>query len=80
MKAAGVILAILLIFSETAWTQSNTVYNFLRNDVSARAAALAGSFVTMADDPNALFYNPASVGTLERAFRLSGFFQTSARY
>jgi hypothetical protein len=75
MKAAGVVLAILLIVSETAWTQSNTVYNFLRNDVSARAAALAGSFVTMADDPNALFYNPASVGTLERASGSVGFFK-----
>ncbi len=39
-------------------------YDFLRIDVSARAAALNGSFVSMKDDPNVLFYNPASIGTL----------------
>jgi hypothetical protein len=39
-------------------------FNFLRTDVSARAAALNGSFVSMKDDPNVLFYNPASLGTL----------------
>ncbi len=39
-------------------------YNFLRTDVSARAAALNGSFVSMKDDPNVLFYNPSSLGTL----------------
>jgi NAD-dependent SIR2 family protein deacetylase len=40
------------------------IFNFLRTDVSARAAALNGSFVSMKDDPNVLFYNPASIGTL----------------
>jgi hypothetical protein len=75
MKATGVILAILLVFSESAWSQSNTVYSFLRNDVSARAAALAGSFVTVVNDPNALFYNPASVGTLEQSSGSVGFFK-----
>jgi hypothetical protein len=43
-----------------------TAYDFLRIDVSARAAALNGSFVSMKDDPNVLFYNPASLGTLSR--------------
>jgi hypothetical protein len=75
MKATGIILAILLLFSGTAWTQSNTVYNFLRNDVSARAAALAGSFVTVVNDPNVLFYNPASIGTLEQPSGSVGFFK-----
>jgi hypothetical protein len=39
-------------------------YNFLLVDVSARAAALNGSFIAMKDDPNVIFYNPASIGTL----------------
>ena len=39
-------------------------YNFLRNDMSARAAGLNGSFVSMKDDPNVIFYNPASIATL----------------
>jgi hypothetical protein len=39
-------------------------YDFLRTDIGARAAALNGSFVSMKDDPNALFYNPASMATI----------------
>ncbi|MFA6468085.1 MAG: type IX secretion system protein PorQ [Bacteroidota bacterium] len=38
-------------------------YQFLQNDVSARAAAMAGSFVSMSGDPAGIFYNPASIGT-----------------
>lgn len=34
--------------------------------MSARAAALNGSFVSMADDPNVLFYNPAALVSLTR--------------
>ncbi len=41
-------------------------YEFLRNDVGARAAALNGSFVSMTDDPNLLFYNPGALPTLSR--------------
>ncbi len=74
MKATGIILAALLFFSQT-WSQSNTVYDFLRSDVSARAAALAGSFVTIVNDPNVLFYNPASIGTLEQSSGSVGFFK-----
>jgi len=75
MKATGIVLAALLSFSQPAWAQSNTIYNFLRNDVSARAAALAGSFLTVTNDPNVLFYNPASVDTLERPSGSVGFFK-----
>lgn len=38
-------------------------YQFLQNDVSARASAMAGSFVSMTGDPAAIFYNPAGIGT-----------------
>ncbi|MGH2568237.1 MAG: hypothetical protein ACRDGA_07855, partial [Bacteroidota bacterium] len=41
-------------------------YDFLRNDISARAAGLNGSFVSMTDDPNVLFYNPAALTSLTR--------------
>ena len=47
----------------TLFAQEST-YNFLLTDVSARAAAMNGSFVSMKDDPNVMFYNPASIGTL----------------
>ncbi|MEJ5287377.1 hypothetical protein D9V84_09500 [Bacteroidetes/Chlorobi group bacterium Naka2016] len=41
----------------------DTPFNFLRNSGSARSTALAGAFVSIVDDPAALFYNPASIAT-----------------
>ncbi|MCU0427483.1 MAG: PorV/PorQ family protein [Candidatus Kapabacteria bacterium] len=41
------------------------LYSFLRNDASARAAGLAGSFVAVHDDPVSLFYNPAGLASAE---------------
>lgn len=75
MKRSGILLAALILCSQAAWAGSNTVYNFLRNDVSARAASLAGSFVTIQDDPNVLFYNPAGIGTLLQPTGSAGFFK-----
>jgi hypothetical protein len=57
-----VILAVF--FTATILFSQQGTYNFLRNDVSARTAALSGSFIGMKDDPNVIFYNPASLGTL----------------
>ena len=39
-------------------------YDFLHIDVSARASALQGSFVSAKDDPDVIFYNPASLATI----------------
>jgi len=36
-------------------------YQFLQNDVSARASAMAGSVVSLYGDPSGLFYNPATI-------------------
>lgn len=46
--------------------QHHGTYDFLRLDFNARASALNGSFVSMTNDPNLVFYNPASLVTLER--------------
>jgi hypothetical protein len=54
---------------------TNTVFNFLRNDAGARAAALGGSFLTVANDPNTIFYNPAGLSTLEKPMGSAGFFK-----
>jgi hypothetical protein len=54
---------------------SNTTYAFLRNEVGARAAALAGSFITVTGDPNSLFYNPAGLATLDASRGSIGFFK-----
>lgn len=53
----------------------NSTYRFLRNDVGARAAALGGSFISMADDPVAIFYNPSAIGTLTSPQVSFGFFK-----
>jgi hypothetical protein len=67
--------AALLLGAPQARAGSNTVYNFLRNDVGARAAAMAGSFVTMTNDPTAFFYNPASGATMDAPGGSLGFFK-----
>ncbi|KAA3613538.1 MAG: hypothetical protein D8M58_16785 [Calditrichaeota bacterium] len=38
---------------------------FLKIPVSARATALGGAFVAMADDPSALFWNPGGIARIE---------------
>ena len=57
----------MMVFISTPLVAGNgeTTYNFLRNDVGARAAALGGSFVAVENDVNMLFYNPAGLSTLE---------------
>ncbi len=50
-------------------------YDFLRSDVSARAAALGGNFLTIQDDPNSIFYNPAGLATIKSQRVSFGFFK-----
>lgn len=50
-------------------------YDFLRNDVSARAAALGGSFLTMGNDVNTIFYNPASLVFISEQSISFGYFK-----
>ncbi len=58
-------LITLIIFTFQSFADSPT-YLFLRNDVSARAAAMGGSFVSMKNDPNGIFYNPALLSTINQ--------------
>jgi len=55
-------LFIILLFNNTIFSQNT--YDFLRLDLSARAAALGGTFVSNTDDPNVIFYNPAGLKML----------------
>ena len=49
-----------------AFSQSRPfVYDFLRNDASARTSAMAGAAVTLPGDANGLFYNPALLNTID---------------
>jgi hypothetical protein len=53
--------------------QDRGTYSFIRNDIGARAAGVNGSFVSMTDDPNTLFYNPGSLPTLTHSRASVGF-------
>ena len=61
MKLALTLFIILLLNSSIF---SQNTYDFLRLDLSARAAALGGTFVSNTDDPNVIFYNPAGLKML----------------
>lgn len=56
---------VLIIFSSTAVMFAQNTYDFLRLDMSARAAALGGTFVSNNDDAEVIFYNPAGMELLQ---------------
>ncbi len=61
-KTNLLVFLIFLLLLSNSFAQST--YDFLKLDMSARAASLAGSYVTNDDDPNVIFYNPAGIGLL----------------
>jgi hypothetical protein len=65
----------MLVAWPALFGQGTTAFEFLRNDVGARAAALGGSFLTSSDDPNLLFSNPAGLATLSTRRVSVGFFK-----
>jgi hypothetical protein len=69
------LLVLSLVIGTLASAAEKPTYSFLRNDYGARAAAMGGSFISMTDDPNLLFYNPAGLGTLEHSQFSLGFFK-----
>ncbi|MBA4311721.1 MAG: hypothetical protein C0417_03730 [Chlorobiaceae bacterium] len=71
-KIIGTIV-LLVTLSISVFGQGNTVYEFLRNEPSARVAALGGSFLMASDDPNTIFYNPAGIATLSSTKLSIGF-------
>ena len=56
------ILMVLMHYS----AQAQSSYDFLQLGVSARAGALGGAFVSMGNDPTAVYYNPGSLSTLKQ--------------
>ncbi|HRE58098.1 MAG TPA: type IX secretion system protein PorQ [Candidatus Kapabacteria bacterium] len=65
MSKLCVALCLGMVFTYTSSAQSR-VFQFLQLNASARAAALSGAFNAVADDPNAVFFNPASLATIEK--------------
>ena len=63
MKSTS-IFALFFISLFTCSVLGQNTFEFLRVDMSARAAALGGTFVSNSDDPNVIFYNPAGLNLL----------------
>ncbi|MCE2503705.1 MAG: PorV/PorQ family protein [Chlorobi bacterium] len=73
MKIIPALSAFLFVtIAQSLLSQSQPfVYDFLRNDYSARSSAMAGAFVTVAGDPNGLNYNPALLNTIDSTTPIS---------
>ena len=70
------IIGISIIFSSVMFAEiggKTSLYEFLRNESSSRAAGLGGSFVSFANDPNVIFYNPAGLATVDLRMASFGF-------
>lgn len=57
------IVLLSAFFISVLFAGERPTYQFLQNDVSARASAMSGSFISMSGDPAGIFYNPATIGT-----------------
>ena len=63
-----------IIFASLAPVQAQTLVTLLDAGAGVRPLGLGGAFVALADDENALFYNPAGLGFLER-MRFGSFYE-----
>ncbi len=75
MKGLFLCLIMCVGLSAKGTAGSNPTYDFLRADVGARAAAMAGSFVSIMHDANSIFYNPAGISTVDKPTGSLGFFK-----
>lgn len=66
---------LFVLFASQVYAGSNSTFDFLRNDVSARASALGGSFLLASNDPNAIFYNPSRITTVTTRQISFGYFK-----
>lgn len=60
------VLALLLVPSQYLMAALNSGAAFLKIGTGARPAALGGAYTALADDVNALYYNPAGLSRLTR--------------
>lgn len=66
----ALLLALCTVQSALAQNKPR-VYDFLRNDASARASAMGGAFMTVGGDPAGMFYNPALLSTMDSTTRIA---------
>jgi long-subunit fatty acid transport protein len=65
----------LVFASNISIAQQQNTYDFLNLNVDARSSAMAGSFVSVDNDVNSIFYNPAGLATLKGKQASVGFFK-----
>jgi long-subunit fatty acid transport protein len=58
------VFAAIIVISGIINISAQNTFEFLRMDLSPRAAALGGSFSANQDDPDVIFYNPAGIKEL----------------
>jgi hypothetical protein len=73
MKQSIALILALSTLAAGSLAQDKGTFGFLRNDVGARAAALNGSFVSMTNDPDVIFYNPGALPSLTESKGSAGF-------
>lgn len=64
-RIISLLFVLFLVFAIN--TSAQTTYEFLRVDMSARAAALGGSYVTNNDDVDVIYFNPAGLNMLQNS-------------
>ncbi len=82
-KLRRVILLVLLLISTGVFAQSGntkvgtTSANFIQMEIGARAIALGGAYVAVADDATAMFWNAAGIGLVDNG---NAVYQFGSRY
>lgn len=66
-RSLFLVSALTLVASSTAFGAGFSIF-----EQGAKATAMAGAFSATADDPSAIFYNPAGIAQLRRAELLAG--------
>jgi hypothetical protein len=58
-------LALLMVLSAVAWADGIGAFSAFKNGIGARALAMGGAFVAVADDATAMLWNPAGLAQLD---------------
>jgi hypothetical protein len=69
------LLVTIVFVTNLSFAQQQNTYDFLKLNVDARSSSMAGSFVSVENDVNTIFYNPAGLATLEKKQASVGFFK-----
>jgi hypothetical protein len=73
-KLGFLFISLIIISNGQIFSQSEIpAFDFLRINPGAKGSSLAGAFDTYTDDPNVMFYNPASLSTITTKKVSAGF-------